>query len=216
MSDNVSECRQSAGKSPQHYMQCLVDPSETTRRSPLTHERGEIIAYLHGAMHDASLNKGKRIRFVQKYPDWLKTLQKLLADIGSRSWIYKEGQNRDLYVLETICHELDFSFDPSDLSEVDEKMAYLRGFFDAEGGIPRNGKRFYIQLTQKDYEKMRKIKDLLNSLDIRSGKLHNPSKRIDPNYWRIFISSDSHYRFASIIGSYHPIKNGIMRKRMKI
>ncbi len=197
-------------------MQCLVDPSETTRRSPPMHEKVEIIAYLHGAMHDASLNKGKRIRFVQKYPVWLKTLQKLLARIDSNSWIYKEGKNRNLYVLETICDELDFSFDPAGLNTVIEKIAYLRGFFDSEGGIPRNGKRFYIQLTQKDHGKMKKIKNILDSLGIKSGKLHNPSKKVDPEYWRIFISSDSHYRFVSVIGSYHPIKSEIMHRRMKI
>ena len=48
-----------------------IDPSETTRRTPTASNREEILAYLHGAMHDASLNKGKRIRFVQKYREWL-------------------------------------------------------------------------------------------------------------------------------------------------
>ncbi len=40
------------------------DPSETTRRAPST--KKEIIAYLNGVAHDASLNKKRRIRFVQK------------------------------------------------------------------------------------------------------------------------------------------------------
>ena len=48
-----------------------IDPSETTRRTPTVGSREEILAYLQGAMHDASLNKGKRIRFVQKYREWL-------------------------------------------------------------------------------------------------------------------------------------------------
>ena len=53
------------------------NPSETTRRSPFvyTKNKKEIYAYLHGAMHDATLNKGKRIRFGQKYPKWLETLK---------------------------------------------------------------------------------------------------------------------------------------------
>lgn len=93
--------------------QLTGDPSETTRRTPIASVRQkEIMAYLQGAMHDASLNKGKRIRFVQKYREWLVVLQNLLAAINVRSWIYKEGKTRDLYVLETVCPYLRFDFDP--------------------------------------------------------------------------------------------------------
>jgi hypothetical protein len=49
----------------------MDDPPETTRRTPVVDKKEEILAYLQGAMHDASLNKGKRIRFVQKYREWL-------------------------------------------------------------------------------------------------------------------------------------------------
>jgi intein-encoded DNA endonuclease-like protein len=47
---------------------------------------------------------------------------------------------------------------------------YLRGFFDAEGGIPRNGKRFYIQLAQKDYEKMTALKKMLSDIGIEGAE----------------------------------------------
>jgi len=191
----------------------LLDPSETTRRAPIT--KNQIIAYLNGAIHDASLNKGKRIRFAQKNRDWLEVLKKLLKEIGYNSWIYKEGKERNVYVLETLCKELDFAFDSSNLTK-EEKAAYLKGFFDAEGGVPHNGGRFYIQLVQKNLEKIRLIKKILDELGIESGKIHNPSYRVDPNYWRVFILTNSHRKFGKLIGSFHPIKSEIFRKRVMI
>ena len=167
-------------------------------------------------MHDASLNKGRRVRFVQKYPGWLHVLQTLLERIQAHSWIYKEGKDRNLYVLETTSRELSFDFNLLKLKSKSEKSSYLRGFFDAEGGVPRNGKRFYIQLVQKDQPKIKFLKSMLDSLGIKSGKVHNPSKKIDPNYWRIFISSQSYKQFVCIIGSYHPVKAEILHTRMMI
>jgi len=194
------------------------NPSETTRRSPLiyTLNKDEICAYLHGAMHDATLNKGKRVRFGQKYPEWLETLKNLLCLAGSNSWIYKEGKDRNLYILETVCKDLDFSFNPEVLSTKGEKIAYIRGFFDAEGGIPHNNGEFYIQLVQKNLKKMETIKNILKELGINCGKIHNPSVRVDPDYWRLFISRKSHKDFASIIGSWHPVKKEIFSQRMMI
>ncbi len=190
------------------------ESSETIRQTPFT--KAEILAYLHGAMHDASLNKGKRIRFVQVYEERLKMLQKMLKQIGYNSWIYREGKHRNLYALETLCKELDFRFNPQRLQGEQERVMYLRGFFDAEGGVPRNQGRFYIQLVQKDFAKMASIKNLLVSLDIESGKIHNPSRKVDPDYWRIFIVTKHHRLFANKIGSWHPIKGKILAQRMKI
>ncbi len=194
------------------------NPSETTRRSPFiyTLNKKEIFAYLHGAMHDATLNKGNRVRFGQKYPKWLETLKDLLCLVEVNSWIYKEGKDRNLYILETVCKDLDFAFDPKNLSTKGEKIAYIRGFFDAEGGIPHNNEEFYIQLVQKDLRKMEAIKEILIKLGISCGKIHNPSIRVDPDYWRFFISRKSHREFASIIGSWHPVKSEIFSQRMMI
>ncbi len=205
------------GAGNQQATRCLGgigESSETIRQTPFLKE--EILAYLQGALHDASLNKRTRIRFVQKYPEWLILLHDLLERIGHRSWMYKEGQGRNLYVLETTCKELDFSYDPAFISRRSEKIMYVRGFFDAEGGIPRNSGKFYIQLVQKDFPKISAIKQLLADLDIKSGTVHNPSRRVDPDYWRIFILKESHRLFAEKIGSWHPIKREILRERMKI
>lgn len=189
-------------------------PSETIRQTPFA--KSEIVAYLNGAIHDATLNKGKRIRFSQKSKKWLEILQLFLKRINCNSWIYKEGKNRNVYVLETLCKDLNFGFNPQHLNGYREKIFYVKGFFDAEGGTPNKNGRFYIQLVQKNRAKIEKLKNILKDLDIETGKIHNPSKRVDPDYWRIFVSAKSHKKFAEIINSLHPKKAEIFRKRMKI
>src|SRR3989338_8743004 len=191
------------------------DPSETTRRSPFS--RKEIEAYLQGALHDASRNKRTRIRFVQKGSEWLDVLKNLLLALGHKSWMYREGKERDVYALETTAQFLDFNLDPIQLKEPEEQIAYIRGFFDAEGGILRNlQSKFYVQLVQKDPEKIAKLKAMLQALNISSGLIHNPSVRVDPDYWRIFVSTKSHQKFVKTIGSWHPRKYKILRERMMI
>ena len=190
------------------------DPSETTRQSP--YPKKEIQAYLQGALHDASLNKGKRYRFTQKGTEWLSFLQMLFTELGYKSWIYREGK-REVCTLETLAEFLDFKFDPSIIATSKEQVSYIRGFFDAEGGVPRGTQaKFYIQLVQKDRVKIEKIKRMLRKLGVSCGKIHNPSKRVDPNYWRVFVSTKSHKDFARIIGSRHPLKEKILRTRMMI
>src|SRR3989344_737871 len=190
------------------------DTSETTRQTPVT--KSEIIAYLNGAIHDATLNKGNRVRFGQKDIRWLEYLKVLLKNIGCNSWIYKEGRTRNLYVLETLCKDLDFKLNATTLKSKREKMFYIRGFFDAEGGTPVNSGRFYIQLVQKNFGKIKNLKILIEDLGINVGKMHNPSRRVNPDYWRIFIRADSNRKFAEIINSNHPIKAVAFRERMKI
>jgi intein/homing endonuclease len=194
------------------------EPSETTRRTPQWNQWQHIaLAYLNGALGDASRGKGNRIRYTQKYPQWLSVLKSKLAELGSASWIYKEGKQRSVFALETCCTSLDFACDGERLETRDERIAYLRGFFDAEGGVPhRASSKFYIQLVQKNRKKIETLARMLASLDVKTGALHNPSVRVDPNYWRIFVSTESHRAFARIIGSWHPVKGPILLTRMKI
>jgi len=191
-----------------------LDPSETTRRSPRLEE---VKAYLQGALHDASRNKRTRVRFVQKGSEWLEILKNLLEELSHKSWMYREGKDRDVYALETTADFLDFNFDPTQLKRIEEKIAYIRGFFDAEGGIPRNlHSKFYIQLVQKDQEKIKKLQAMLSTLNISTGVIHNPSEKVDPDYWRIFVSTKSHRLFAQTISSWHPCKHAIFQERMMI
>ncbi|MDP2864560.1 MAG: LAGLIDADG family homing endonuclease, partial [bacterium] len=195
----------------EHMKHYVLRPSETTRRAPL------IKAYLLGTLHDGTFSSNKRFRISQVGTDWLRILQGLFRKLGYNSWIYKEGKYRKVYVLETLANFLDFNFNPLELKTEEEKIGYIKGFFDAEGGIPRDEKaRFYIQLVQNDREKLVKIKKVLNDLKIEAGKIHNPSQSVDPDYWRIYILAKSQQVFLRKIGTWHPRKIKTLKKRMMI
>ena len=189
--------------------------SETIRQAPTCLVS---MAYLQGALHDGTFNKyNRRHRFSQKGVDWLNILKDILLITGSNSWIYKEGSNRKVYVLETLAKFLDTQFNPLNLKTSEEKVAYLRGFFDAEGGIPKDAKaRFYIQFVQNDKNKLEKLKFLLDEIGIRTGMIHNPSFAKDPDYFRMFVLSDSREKFVRTIGTWHPRKLETLKRRMKI
>lgn len=190
-----------------------IDPSETTRRTPELTK-----AYLLGALHDATYNaRRKTHRFSQANIGWLYVLKSHLEDIGAKGWIYKEGKNRAVYVLETSVKFLNLSYDPRQLTSLEERIAYIRGFFDAEGGLPINlSARFYIQLVQKDRAKLEWIRLQLIDMGLACGVIHTPSKRVDPDYFRFFILSKSQMEFGKLIGSWHPRKQKIFVSRVKI
>ena len=207
MSKNASDAANQQGS--------LRDPSETTRQAPFSEKA--IKAYLLGSLHDGTFSSNKRFRISQKGTEWLKFLQGLFNKLGYNAWIYKEGLDRKVYVLETLADFLDFKFNPLRLERKEEKINYIKGFFDAEGGIPRDSRaRFYIQLTQNDKEKLEKLKKILRDLGIKTGKIHNPSYKVDPNYWRMYVLADSQERFVRKISSWHPRKIKTIRERMKI
>ena len=177
----------------------------------------EIKAYLFGAIHDGTFNqKHKTFRFTQANVDWLRFIKKCLAKLGFNSWIYKEGSDRGVYALETTASILKSKFNPIESSEK-AKISYVRGYFDAEGGIPRNPDQwFYIQISQKNKKELQVIKKILEEKGIKCGKIHIPSVKVDPNYFRFFVSRQSHREFAKIVGSWHPRKRKIFKLRMKI
>ena len=208
MSDNLSSAENQQGSH-------LFDPSETTRRAPVV---AELKAYLQGAIHDGTYNqKHKTFRISQKGRGWLDNIKKILQILGHKSWIYKEGKQRDVYALETTASFLDHAFDPFTLRTRKERIAYIRGYFDSEGGIPHSIRDpFYIQLCQKNLVEIRKLRMMLESMNISCGKIHNLSKAVDPNYWRFYVSARSHIDFVRTISSWHPKKLKFLQQRMKI
>lgn len=177
-----------------------------------------ICSYLQGALHDGTYSKiHKTHRISQANTFWLKRLQKFLTEIGHRSWIYKEGKNRQVWILETSAKFLDIDFNPWSLKTRMEKIFYIRGYFDAEGGLPRKlGARFYIQLCQNNLVDLRRVRKMLQELGIKCGRIHNPSRNVDPDYFRFFILAESFETFAKIVGSWHPRKRKIFDLRVKI
>ena len=167
-------------------------------------------AYLLGALHDGTVRR-LTYRIVQKDQEYIEFLVKGIQDLGQKAWMYKEGKTRQLYVAEFSKNLLkDFVVD-SDQDKID----YIRGYFDAEGGVSRNPNvRYYIYFAQKNLKDLEQVKEYLEKFGIQCGVLHNPSKSADPDYWRFFISIKSYERFAQIIGSWHPIKSHFLRMKI--
>ncbi len=191
-----------------------IDPVETTRRRLSGARKSEAEFYLLGALHDATYSeKHQTFRYSQSSVEWLKLLQSLLQVLNTKSWIYREGKERFVWILETSA-KFDRSKKPVDIVE---KVAYIRGYFDAEGGMPKSNRSFlYFQFCQKDSHDLEEVNQYLEEINISCGRIHNPSKRVDPNYWRFFLSRSSHARFMELIGSWHPRKAKQIELRMKI
>jgi len=176
------------------------------------------VAYLQGILGDATYNSiHKTHRISQSNREWLEKIRDMLLSIGNKSWIYKEGKGRNVYILETTSKILSLDFDPMTLQSDAEKIAYIRGYFDAEGGTAHDEKvRFYLQFAERNRNRLEKVRNLLKELGIDCGKVHCPSQKVDPNYWRFYIKADSYENFIKNIGSAHPRKQKIFSNRMKI
>ena len=189
--------------------------------SPLTPQRlhAELLAtsasgaraYLHGAAHDATVSqRHSTVRFGQSDIRWLQVLRVLLRKLGLRSWIYREGKTRQLWILETSVRALA----DGDLSSSKDRLAYARGYFDAEGGCPRDPlARFYIQFVQKNYADIDELRTILIHEGIQCGRIHNPSRRVDPDLWRFYVGSRAHHAFVMKVGSWHPRKRCLLEAR---
>ena len=113
-------------------------------------------------------------------------------------------------------HVLETSWSPQGLllKEAADVAGFIRGYFDAEGGIPRSpDARFYIQLTQKNERDLDHLRMLCLGFGLQCGRMHNPSVRVDPNYWRFYIGVRSHQRFIERVGSWHPRKRSLLEDR---
>ena len=195
--DNQQErSRPSVGKSP-----------ETTRQAP---KKKLTKAYLLGLLHDATETK-YTFRIAQNNREFTKTIQNGILALGYKAWVYKEGKNRNVFVTEFSKKLLDEFV----IKTLEDKKDYIRGYFDAEGGIAKNANvRFYLYFAQKNLNDLREVKRYLSDINIQCGKTHNPSKRVDPHYWRFYIGISSHKRFAKEIGSLHPVKSEILRMKI--
>lgn len=160
-------------------------------------------AYLEGAKRDATFSKlHNTLRFSQADQRWLLVLKVVLRTLDSKSWIYREGRRR-VWVLESTYKNPTPNATPSR----SEEIAFVRGYFDAEGGVPRRpNDRFYIQLVQKNLVDLEQVHALLRAQGIQCGCLHNPSSTLDPHYWRFYVRARSHRHFWRRVGSWHPRK----------
>jgi hypothetical protein len=171
---------------------------------------GEACAYRHGASRDGTFSRlHKTLRICQADTRWLWVLKRLLARLGKRAWIYREG-TRNVWVIETTWRP-----QPAEtIGASAEAAAFVRGYFDAEGGVPAaTHDRFYIQLVQKSHGDLAHTHALLGELGVRCGRIHNPSARQDANYWRFYVRAASHRQFIQAIGSWHPRKRILLDQK---
>ena len=173
------------------------------RETPVAHAR----AYLVGALRDGTFNRLHRTtRISQADERWLRILQVLLQKLGKRGWIYREG-SRGVWTIETTWRPDGSTESWSETGQ----LAFARGYFDAEGGVPaQQSSRFYIQLVQKNHSDLDRLRTILEKAGIRCGRLHNPSPRVDPDYWRFYVLAASHQDFVRLVGSWHPRKRPLL------
>jgi hypothetical protein len=159
-------------------------------------------AYLHGAAHDATISRRHRtVRFGQSDVRWLEVLRILIKRLGGRSWCYREGRSRRFWVLET---SVDVLAERPTFSCSEERLTYARGYFDAEGGTPRDpSARFYLQFVQKNHGDISELRAMLEAEGICCGRLHNPSQLRDPDLWRFYVVAASHDAFVTRVNSWH-------------
>ena len=167
-------------------------------------------AYLLGILHDATVRK-TTYRIATKNYDFAQVIKRGIINLSSKAWIYKEGRIRNLWIVEFSKSLLS----ESNLKSKKDRIDYVRGFFDAEGGIAKDPKvRFYLYFCQKNKNSLEEIKRYLSELGIQSGVIHNPSKKVDPDYWRFYINAKSYSDFAKKISSNHPEKFAILRMKI--
>ncbi len=162
--------------------------------------------YLLGLLHDATERK-HTYRISQKSEPFIRFIAGMIRGMGYNAWVYREGKSRSVYIVE---------FSKSVLRNTkirtrQGKIDYVRGYFDAEGSVPQKpGARMYIYFAQKNRKDLEQVRSFLVELGIKCGKIHNPSKRADPDYWRFYVSAASYSDFAREIGSYHPRKQPVL------
>ncbi len=131
--------------------------------------------------------------------------------MGFCAWLYKEGKNRNYYIVEFVKSILE----KVSIESSKDKIDYIRGYFDTDGAVARSKSvRYYLYFAQKDKEDLVNVKNYLEQLGISCGVIHNPSKRKDANYFRFFIKANSYNKFAETIGSWHPVKSKFLRVKI--
>ena len=167
-------------------------------------------AYLLGALHDSTTRK-YTFRISQKSKEYVNLIAKSIKLQNSNAWVYKEGKNRNVYIVEFAKKFLK----NCNLSSRQDEIDYIRGYFDTDGSIPNSLKsRYYIYFAQKNHTDLLHLRNLLLNLGINCGSIHNPSKSVDLDYFRFYVLTDSLYKFSILIGSSHPVKSKFIRMKI--
>lgn len=183
----------------------------------------EEIAYLLGALRDATIDVRKRknyeIKISQKNKEWLELIQEIfkknfekdgkISKYKENTWILRINSKKitkEIIKISEIIIPQDKWNTPSIIkkSSVKIQKAYVRGFYDAEGGLPRNpqNKQKYISLSQKNKESLEFVRNFILKLGM------NPTNiTFCGNVWEFRITRKNDIvNFIEKIGSWHPEK----------
>ncbi len=171
-------------------------------------------AYLLGALHDGTVRR-RTIRICQRAERYILFLKRVVLRMGAHAWTSREGKTRNLFVVEFSRSLLE----GATVFTRTDKIDYARGYFDAEGGMPtKSAAEPYLYFAQKNRRDLDQL-SMISQLHITCGRVHNPSRRVAPQYWRFYVSRASIPRFAAVVGLWHPrqseILDGIVRARRK-
>ena len=179
-------------------------------------------AYLLGALRDASVDvrKGKNyeIKIAQKNRKWLEILQKIISKkFGYEGKITKHRGNYYILritrktVVEKIIELAEITTPQSRWNTpviikkqpLEIQKEYVKGFFDAEGGLPKNPKKWkYISFDQKIKEPLEFVRSILLKLGFKPTNL-----TLTSNVWQFRLTRKNDIiNFTLQIGSLHPDK----------
>jgi len=103
-------------------------------------------SYLMGAMHDGTIRR-RTLRICQREESYVLFLRDMIRRLGFGAWCYREGKTRELYVVEFSRAVLESHM----VRTRRDKIDYVRGYFDAEGGLPsKRNSEPYIYFAQKN------------------------------------------------------------------
>lgn len=178
------------------------------------------LAYILGALRDGGIGiyKGKRKKdyrtYISQYKDysdeWLEIVKKMLLRVFKKHVTIVKGflsisSKEVFYFLHNEC-----GVQPNKkewktprwifYSTKKVRKTYIRGFLDADGSIPiRDSGRIEIQISQKQKEVLKELKQILSEFDINSSVCKSR------NIFKLNIGSKpSIINFFKKIGSFHP------------
>ncbi len=193
-------------------------------------ELTEDLFYLIGALRDGSVNYDKASRnyyivWYSKDREYMAKIAAKVANVFKKNtsiYEYKEGQYRVRIGSREIYNYIKSVFDfpdegigqvewgtPKILREatLPLKNAYIRGIFDAEGDVSLRNR--YLEVSQKNTEILKWIKDELNCSGIHTGGIVIADKR--SSTYKFVISGKKDVKiFREIIGFEHGQKTELL------
>ena len=172
--------------------------------------------FVFGAAEDGTVYFKKSrhqytIEIEQKNPLWLEAVQREITDVyGLHSRIYKtsKGYHRLVVMSKQLYNEiLERRRDYRKILEESKsfQIGFLKGIFDAEGTVHKE--RNQIRIASKRQDVIETIRELLNILQIKTGKIHKDNAV----YVLPFYGKENLKHFQIMINFRHPEKKSRLK-----